>query len=307
MHWRKLGIVYKPDGNSDWARSHAMTPTPTMLSKNRIRVYISMRDASNVGRAGYVDVAAGDPLTILNVSKRPVLDIGLPGTFDDNGVLPTCIVDLPDGRKYMYYVGFELSLKIRYRLFTGLAVSYDTGLGFERRQKTPILDRSDQELYFRGGPFVRWEEPLFKLWYVAGSSWTKIGGKQLPVYVLKYAESDDGIHWPAVGKTVLALSDPDEHGFGRPYIIKEEGVYRLFFSVRRRSLAAYRLGYAESEDGIHWQRKDTELGLDVSPSGWDSEAIMYAAVIKAAGNTYLFYNGNNFGETGFGVAVLEQT
>jgi predicted GH43/DUF377 family glycosyl hydrolase len=305
--WRKLGVVYKPDGAKDWAVSHASLPTPLELNTGDIRLYLSFRDKDNVGRVGYVDVNAYDPVKILAISNRPVLDAGLPGTFDENGVLPTCVVDATADTKYLYYVGFELGTKIRYRLLTGLAVSHDGGETFHRLRQTPILERSEKELYFRCGPFVLKDGNVFKMWYVAGSSWTVVAGKEMPVYELKYLESADGISWDPAGKTCLDLCDPDEHGFGRPFVVKENGLYKLFYSIRRRSLAAYRLGYAESTDGINWQRRDHELGLDVSKEGWDSEAIMYSAVITVRDRTYMFYNGNNFGETGFGVALLERS
>lgn len=306
MKWRKLGVVYRPDGSLKWAKTHASVPTPVRQDERTIRVYLSCRDESNVGRGGYVDVSAEDPRRVLAVSQRPVLDVGPPGTFDESGVMPTCVIDVTPGTRYMYYVGFELGTRVRYRLLTGLAVSHDGGVKFKRTQRTPILERSDEELYFRGGPFVIQENDIFKLWYVAGSSYTLVGDKEMPVYVLKYLESPDGVRWGPVGMTCLDLSDPDEHGFGRPYVIKENGIYQLFYSIRRRSLRSYRLGYAESSDGLCWRRRDNELGLDVSKSGWDSEAIMYSALVKMRHRTYLFYNGNNFGETGFGVAVLEQ-
>jgi hypothetical protein len=306
VRWRKLGVVFKPDGTSEWAISHAMIPTPVLLSESVLRIYLSFRDRQNVGRAGYVDIAANDPLKVLCVSAAPVLDIGLPGTFDESGVLPTCVLDVSADTKYMYYVGFELGTKIRYRLLTGLAISRDGGETFQRTRHTPILERSDVELYFRCGPFVRRDGDLFKMWYVAGSQWTSIAGKEMPVYELRYLESADGLEWGSAGKTCLELYHSDEHGFGRPYVIRANGLYKLFYSIRRRSLGAYRLGYAESADGINWRRLDSELGLDVSVAGWDSEAIMYSAVITHGDNTYMFYNGNNFGETGFGVAVLEQ-
>ena len=306
MRWHKLGVVFTPDGTSDWAVSHAMVPTPVVINKHVLRVYLSFRDRHNVGRVGYVDIAANDPLKVLGVSARPVLDIGLPGTFDENGVLPTCVIDISAGAKYMYYVGFELGTKIRYRLLAGLAISRDGGETFQRIRRTPILERSDAELYFRAGPFVLRDGGLFKMWYVGGSQWTVVAGKEMPVYDLKYLESADGVEWGSEGKTCLELCHSDEHGFGRPYIIREDSLYKLFYSIRRRSFGAYRLGYAESLDGINWRRLDGELGLDVSLTGWDSEAIMYSAVITRGDNTYMFYNGNNFGKTGFGVAVLEE-
>jgi hypothetical protein len=305
--WRKLGLVYQPDGGINWAVTHATLPTPMELNGDAVRLYLSFRDKYNVGRVGYVDVSAYDPLKILGVSNKPVLDVGLPGTFDEGGVIPTCVVDATPDTKYLYYVGFELGTRIRYRLLTGLAVSHDGGQTFERFRRTPILERSEKELYFRCGPFVLKEGNIFKMWYIAGSSWTVVAGKEMPVYELKYLESADGVNWDPVGKPCLDVCDRDEHGFGRPFVVRDNALYRLFYSIRRRSLAAYRLGYAESTDGINWQRRDHELGLDVSKEGWDSEAIMYSAVVTLRDKTYLFYNGNNFGETGFGVAVLERS
>lgn len=67
-----------------------------MLDERRIRVYVAMCDASTVGRIGYVDVDARDPTKVLAVSARPVLDIGEPGCFDDNGVNPISIVRCGD-------------------------------------------------------------------------------------------------------------------------------------------------------------------------------------------------------------------
>ena len=132
-----------------------------------------------------------------------------------------------------------------------------------------------------------------------------INGKSMPVYVLKYAESRDGKTWPKNGQTILDLSGNDEHGFGRPWVsVLQNGCYQLFYSIRRRSLGQYRLGYAESRDGIHWTRLDDEMGLDVTSGAFDSDAIMYASSITAHGDTYCFYNGNRFGKDGFAVAKL---
>ena len=79
----------------------------------------------------------------------------------------------------------------------------------------------------------------------------------------------------------------------------------MFYSVRRKSFAAYRLGYAESCDGKQWERMDNMLNLDVTPEPFDSTAIMYAAPIVIGEKLYVFYNGNDFGKDGFAVAVLE--
>lgn len=307
MRWRKLGLVYGPDGSRPWAMTHAMVPTPFLLTSDVIRVYVSFCDKDFVARPGYVDVHAQNPTRVLAVSPDPLMDIGVRGAFDENGVLPCSMIEAAPGTLYMYYVGFEQGRKIRYRLLTGLAVSKDGGRSFSRIRRTPILERSDSELYFRCGPHVIKEADRFRMWYVAGSEWTELHGKEMPVYDLRYLESVDGITWGPEGKVCLNIEDPDEHGFGRPFVIRSRKGYRLFYSIRKRSVGAYRLGYAESDNGLDWIRKDHELGLGVSEQGWDSEAIMYSAVIQAGGRTYLFYNGNNFGAAGFGAAILEDS
>ena len=68
---------------------------------------------------------------------------------------------------------------------------------------------------------------------------------------------------------------------------------------------AYRIGYAESENGIQWKRKDDLAGIDVSPDGWDSEMIEYPFIFDHKGSRYMIYNGNGYGKTGFGLAVME--
>lgn len=306
MQWRKLGLVYAPDGSLPWASSHAMIPTPVRLNDDVTRVFVTFCDALGVGRPGYVDVSAKDPLQVLGVSQQPLLDLGKPGTFDENGMLACGVTDLGNGRMFMYYVGFELGTKIRYRLLTGLAISEDGGNTFSRFASTPVLERSSTELYFRCGPYCLYDLQLFRLWYVAGSEWIDLDGKSMPVYDIRYAESDDGINWPDHGEVQIPITDPDEHGFGRPCVIaKPGGGYRMFYSVRRRSFGAYRLGYAESADGNTWARMDEQLNLDVTPEAFDSDAIMYAAPIEIDGKLYVFYNGNNFGRDGFAAAVLE--
>lgn len=301
MSWVKAGKIWEPDGSLWWARSHATCPTPLPLTNGNLRIYLQCRDAKGVGRPGYIDVDASNPRQILEVATEPCLDIGQPGTFDENGVFPTSVIALEDGRILMYYVGFELGEKIRYRMLTGAAISIDGGKKFIRVKSTPILERSDAELFFRCGTYVLQDEGRYHMWYAGGSDWTTINDKLMPCYDLRYLSSKDGLTWPDAGEIVFPVTEA-EHGFGRPWVIKSANGYQMFFSVRKRASGQYRLAYAESDDGLNWKRLDEQLGLDVSPGEWDSEALMYSAVIQSGGQTWLFYNGNNFGEHGIGFA-----
>lgn len=307
MKWRKLGMIWRPNSSVPWQHSHAGLPTPLDLGDGRLRVYLYCQDLEKIGRVGYVDIDAKDPLKVIAVAENPVVDRGSPGTFDGHGVVPVSIVKAPDGRLFLYYVGFELCTSVRYRLFTGLAVSEDNGDSFRKMRQVPVLDRSDTELYFRCGSHVTYENGGFRLWYIGGSTWITVDSKMVPVYDMRYLEFADGVAWGSAGKTIMEINPNREHGFGRPYVLPStSGGYEMFYSIRSLESRGYRMGYATSPDGISWIRRDGELGIDLSPEGWDSRDQSFPAVLSVDGSRYLFFNGNNFGETGFGVAVQDE-
>ena len=302
MEWQKYGHVYVADGRQPWAQTHAFIPTCHLLDEDRIRVYAAFLDADQTGRVGFVDVDAADPRRVLEVSPAPVLDIGAPGTFDDSGVTPVCITALGD-RLRLYYVGWQRGVHIRYTLFVGAAESLDGGNSFTRVSEVPVLERSDTERYVRTACHVRQENGRWRMWYIAGNDWVEVDGKQVPTYDMRYLESGDGLSWGKQGRVCMPLEGTDEYGFGRPCIVATPGAYRMWYSVRTRS-RGYHLGYAESVDGLQWTRKDGEVGITTSDSGWDAEMTCFGCVQPTRHGTWMFYNGNNYGETGFGVARL---
>lgn len=301
MRFRKLGRVYVAQGEAAWQRSHAYCPTSLLLDGgDRIRVYCAFLDGDGVGRLGWVDVDGSDPTRVLDVSRAVALDTGLAGTFDDNGVTPLSVCEVGD-RIRLYYAGWQLGVRVRYFLFTGLAESVDGGATFERVSATPVLERSDAELLVRTGGHVRRSGSGWRMWYAGGSTWR--GDK--PTYDLRHLESTDGVTWGPSGMVCLRPA-PDELGFGRPCVLEDDGTFRMWYSVRTLA-RGYRIGYAESDDGLVWERQDARAGIDVSGSGWDSEMIGLSCLQRTAHGLLLFYNGNNYGETGFGVAIAEES
>ena len=301
MKWKKLGKVYCADGQYSWAQTHAYIPTVELID-DFFRVYVAFWDKEESKRIGFVDVSAKDPTKILNISKLPMLDVGELGTFDEDGVVPTCILT-HNNIKYLYYIGWQSLTKLRRYLFTGLATSKDNGKIFERYIQTPILERNNSERFMRSAFFVLKETGLFKGWYVSSNKIIDINNNKVPSYGIKYTTSTDGIHWNT-GTECINLVGKDEFGLARPFVLKEDGIYKMFYSIRIID-KGYKMGYAESKDGLNWERKDDEVGISISPTGWDSKMICFPYIMDYENNRYMFYNGNDYGKTGFGVAILE--
>jgi hypothetical protein len=303
--WRKLGLVFESPRDRWWnVNGYTHIPTAEVLDSHRIRVYFSSLDEAKFGRIGYVDVDAANPTRVLSVAPEPVFDLGELGAFDDSGVNPSCIVALPGRKtKWMYYIGWQRTERVPYQLFAGLAAFDDTQ--FTRVSFAPVLPRTNTEPFFRSATTVLYEDGLFRAWYVSATGWKQQPQGLYPTYIIRHAQSSDGLIWQAHETPSIVLANDDEFGLGRPWVIKEEAGYRMWYSVRSRS-QPYRIGYATSPDGLIWTRLDHEAGIERSASGWDSEMICYPCVVDAGGQRYMFYNGNQHGASGFGCAVLEQ-
>lgn len=304
MKWEKKGLVYEPPLDRSWRHSSALTPTAFLLNEDVIRIYASFRDEMGVGRIGYVDVSSDNPSNVIAVSKTPVLDIGRPGMFDDNGVILGDVVRVDD-QVYMYYVGFQLVSKAKFLAYTGLAISHDGGDIFTRYSEVPVLDRTDEALYIRAIHSVHREQGKFRVWYATGNGWESINGVDFPQYDINYVESDDGITFPKSGvKCVENDVENGEYRIGRPRVYSVDNSYIMNFTYGTVD-GRYKAGQAASKDGIAWERDDQQLGLELSADGWDSKHLSYPSVIRnASGRTFVFYNGNDMGTQGFGYAEL---
>jgi hypothetical protein len=305
MAWIKKGLIFSPDARTPWIASHAQVPT-VLVKQDFIRSYFAGRDAQGKSSTSYVDLDRDDPQRVLRISRGPVLTMGKPGTFDDDGVMPSDVVPVGN-RLYLYYSGWNQRTRVPYHNSTGLAVSDDGGESFTRMFEGPIMDRTPEEPYIAVTPCVLREGSLWRMWYISGVRWEEVHGKYEPIYVIKYAQSTDGIRWER--PNVLCVEQRHElEAFSRPWAIKSSGTYRMWFCCRdsrdyRDGAGSYRMGYAESSDGLRWKRMDRHSGIDVSAEGWDSKMVCYPNVVELGGRLYLFYNGNGHGRSGFGYAM----
>lgn len=307
MKWIKKGVIFAPDHNFDWMVSHASIPVVDEVRFGVLRVYFGTRDGNGRSQTSYIEVDAERPENVLYIHDKPILALGKPGTFDDSGIMPSWIVNHRN-KKYLYYIGWNVKVSVPYHLSIGLAISEDEGRSFAKVSEGPLLDRSIDEPFFNTAPCVQHEENTWRMWYVSCTGWESDAERPEPRYHIKYAESPDGIRWRKTDHVCIDYTGETD-AIGRPCVYKQNGLYRMLYSYRdvrgyRTDPAqSYRLGYAESNDGIAWTRQDVEAGIERSASGWDSAMMEYCYIYHYRDRSYLFYNGNGFGKTGFGYAV----
>jgi hypothetical protein len=149
---------------------------------------------------------------------------------------------------------------------------------------------------------MRKDDQTYQMWY--GSTVTWDAGNQEMLHVIKSATSRDGHLWSRQGLSI-PYAIGEAQAFSKPSVVTHPlGGYEMWFSYRSGLGKSYRIGYARSQDQVTWQLALDQAGIDISTDGWDSEMIGYPYVFDHQDKRYMLYNGNGYGKTGFGLAVL---
>lgn len=300
MKWQKLGRIFDPDNEYDGLTSHASVPFVDKLKHDVIKIYYTSRykGKSYIHALNYNLKES----KIEQIDRMALLGPGKIGEFDFDGVMGCQILEI-NGCKYVYYIGWNKASSVPFRNAIGLAKLSNEKIS--RVYRGPILDRSIYDPCFVASCCVIRRNTQFLMYYVSCIEWKYVDQRLRHYYHIKIAKSKNGFNWTPTGKIAINFKNENEYAISVPRVIVENGIYKMFYSYREDiHTKHYMIGYAESKDGYSWSRKDRNMDLQVSECGWDCEMICYPYIFDYAGDRYLLYNGNDYGRTGIGLAVL---
>ena len=310
QRWKRLGLLFNPlhYKRPKWMNSYAAVPFIEKIDRKSLKIYFSSRTKNNKSLTGWakfrLDNFFGGPVEI---SKKPLLELGEVGMFDEDGIMG-CHITKIKGKKYFNYIGWNLGCSTPFRNAIGLAEFDKENNMFKRISKGPILDRSIYDNCFVASNCVFDDEDIYRMYYLSCDKWEKVKGKLMPKYNIKYAQSKDGINWGFKGIVAIDFLYYNEYAISVPRVIKENGIYKMWYSYRGGPKSEfYNIGYAESNDAINWQRKDNLVNFSKSKEQeWDFNMKCYPFIFDYKNERYMIYNGNDYGKTGFGLAILER-
>jgi len=211
-----------------------------------------------------------------------VLDVGVPGTWDDEIVGFASVIFESDTFR-MWYSGNDGS---KWRI--GYATSLD-GINWTKNEMNPVLDAGPPGSWDNigvAGPNVIFIDTIFHMWY-STSEETKIG----------HATSPDGIGW---------TKDPDNPVLeGGPYgswdyyanggiVTFDSDTFHMWYTGWDALKTNVCVGYATATNpyGKNWA-KDTLHNpvLETVLGEWDHPAIYCGSVAILNDNYYMFYEG----------------
>jgi hypothetical protein len=300
--WQKLGLLYCPSENCRHPKllSHAANPLPVLIEGDVYRVFFSGRDANSRSSVGAVDIDVAERRVIRD-HDYPFFEHGPEGSFYADGVSIGNCYEV-NGVQCMLFMGWQMPQRGHWRGDIGRLI-VKPGLTLELDSAEPFMGSSAIDPISLSYPWVlKNSGGGYSMWYGSTASWDAGNGEML--HTINYAFSADGHNWDREGFAV-----PYELGsaqaFSRPTVVENIAAgYEMWFSYRDGNGGKYRIGYALSKDGRKWRLALTEAGIDVSSDGWDSEMIEYPFVFDHKGQRYMLYNGNGYGKTGFGLAML---
>jgi hypothetical protein len=315
MRWEKLGKIFDPIEHalSEGCVAFAKSPQ-ALVFDDFVRIYFCAQKKTANGKylscPQYADFNKSFD-RVLRVSSDPIVELGRLGEFDEHGIFPINVLR-HDGQVLAYTSGWSRRVSVSIDMSIGLAISKDQGVHFLKYGRGgPVMAASYNEPFLVGDPFVQYLNGTFHMWYIFGTSWeiSEASCDAERFYKIAHATSADGVSWVRDGKEIIAdrLSNECQ---ALPTVFYMDGRHHMYFCYRSaydfriNKNNAYRLGYAYSDDLIHWHRDDDQSGIDVTEGAWDSDMMCYPNVFECDGTIYLLYNGNEFGRHGFGLAKL---
>lgn len=276
--WTKQGKI--DDG-------HAQIPVVKKLENDQFRIFVTDRTLDNKSFIRKFDFNISTRL----VSNRSVFACGA-NYEDQDGIMTSCLIE-----DKFYYTAWRKLDAGKYAQSIGV-MSTDA---HEPGSRTIVIKSTEDDDMLCCSPFVV-KDDVYKMWFISGRScggWSNHG----PRYTIRYAESIDGFSWQQ--RDAYFARSRDEV-FARPYVMKENGLWKMWYSyLFLTDRKAYRIGYAESADGVSWERMDDQAGIGVSEEGWDSETVAFPFLVYHRNMQYMFYSGNRFGMGGLGYACRQ--
>lgn len=300
--WRKLGLLYSPESGPRHTKlsTHAANPLPMQLDGDLYRIFYCGRDSNKRSSVGAVDI---DIRTrrIVKEHYAPFFEHGPVGTFHADGVSIGNTYEC-GGNRYVTFMGWQSPAQGHWRGDIG-RVKIDDELVIVRGTEELLMGMDSEDPISIAYPWVApRQQGGFDMWYPSVVSWDAGNGEMLAV--IKHASSAQGDNWQRHGAAVphpLGIAQ----AFSRPSVLNAKGGgRRMWFSYRSGSGQSYRIGHATNHEGQVWELALGSACLDVSQDGWDSEMVEYPYVFTHDNETYMLYNGNGYGKTGFGLAVL---
>ena len=314
MIWENLGLICEsrelPFGQQLFCQSpHAID------FESFIRVYFTTREADgkNLYKSypTFVDFSRNFE-KLLSFGNYPLMPLGELGTFDEHGIFPFQPFRDKNGNLSASTTGWSRRVSTPTDSCIGLVNSDKNGESFARVGTGPILAALHDDPFLVADGSVFFYENEYHMFYISGERWINGPENKERVYKIRHATSKDLLNWSRDYQNLICDRLGIDECQALPSVIRTESgwlmafCYRDAIGFRMNSEKGYRIGWAESQDLVHWNRVDEKHTVLQHTTNWDDKMRAYPNLFKNEFGTFLLYNGNFFGREGFGLAKMKE-
>jgi len=137
-------------------------------------------------------------------------------------------------------------------------------------------------------PTVIKDGPIYRMWY------TDVG---VPSWTIRHASSPDGKTWNLTPEPVLKVEQDWEHRrLFYPTVVKHDALYLLWYAsywIEAPDADKTGIGFAVSEDGIHWRKNPNNPVLRPDPDlPWEAYYNSSQSVMRLPDGTWRIWYGS---------------
>lgn len=306
--------VLPPVKGSEFDATRCMNPWALRVGEE-YQLYYGGGDSNRIHRICKATAPVSDPTDWTR--HGPVVSPGPAGSFDARWTVLPHVVQIAPGQWHLYYTGNSgRGEGLSAFPGIGLATSSDS-IAWEKHGSSPVIAPSGHHgdpdaIGVAGGSVMEATLPDGTTewrYYYTGCPTIGEAHALNQQKVICLAVSQDGVTWEKRGPVMLRdpSRDYEDIAVAGPVVHQtESGSYRMWYSAIGTRWGYYSIGYAESDDGIHWRRGAKYLdNLQLQPTGegWEKQMVEYPSVVMEDGRLRLFYCGNGYGSSGIGTAV----
>jgi len=232
------------------------------------------------------------------------------GFFDTDGAMPSQIYQTKDEYFLIYNGWNRLTGRPPYLNSSGrikINLNELNEFQFILAEQTPFLSRGPDN---PSSAVTAWIEKSYNdqtVYWIRTEKWELVSGYYEPLYYIASGSIDETGRCIMRYERVIEPVYPDEV-FSRPTVTRINGKTLMAFCSRsihdfRDGVNSYKINFALKNSNMPhgWSRCPIRLNADLN---WCNLQTSYPCLFSDEKHTYLAFNGNSFGKSGFGILRL---
>lgn len=272
-------------------------------AKGVLKLIVTGRCANGMSHLGEITLNYNHKthdISLKEISKSPIIELGQLGTFDHRGMsYPFCI----EYRKqnFLFYCGWKRTVDTKFENNLGLLKFDKAQQKWVRVSKAPIFSLDNIDPFGVGSVTLQFNDydRLYYMFYTSFLSWRSSFQHN---YTVRLARSSDLVNWEKSSE-ILIKNDNELHSicranfFGNAIYVCARGEHYSLYKLKTN--APLQNLFNESISISDFQRMSPQIIVN----GFTEEQ-SYPHIADVFGKTFLLFNGANYGKSGLCIVGL---